>query len=174
MKLEGEKIYLKPFTKKYAADWVRWTQDEEVTRYSVMRSYTLEEELKFIEEREKNPDPDLILGIFLKENDKIIGNCGTHKPDNKKYAGKTFVGIIIGEKNEWGKGYGTDAMKTLLKYAKEKLGLKEVYLNVDIPNIPAQKCYKKCGFKIFAKEKAPERKNSGGEHYVMRVDLSTR
>ncbi len=171
MKLEGEKIYLKPFGKKYAKDWVRWTQDEDVIRYGVMRSYTLEEELQFIEDWKKDPNPDYIFCIFIKKNDKLIGNCGTHKPKNKKHAGKTFVGIAIGEKNEWGKGYGTDAMKTLLKYAKEKLGLKEVCLNVDIPNIPAQKVYKKCGFEIVAKEKAPERTNSGGEQYIMRVKL---
>jgi RimJ/RimL family protein N-acetyltransferase len=172
MKLEGERIYLKPFTKEHASDWVRWTQDEEVTRYSVMRPYTLEEELKFLEEQEKDPNPELIFVIFLKENDKKIGNCGIHKSKNKNYSDKTFTGLIIGEKNEWGKGYGTDVMKTLLKYAKEELGIKELYLNVDIPNISAQKVYEKCGFKIIAKEKASERVNSGGEQYIMQVDLS--
>jgi RimJ/RimL family protein N-acetyltransferase len=172
MKLEGEKIYLRPFTKEFAADWVRWTQDEDVIRYSVMRSYTMEEELKYLEEREKTKDPDdHNFSIFLKENDKIIGNCGVHKGNNKNFPDKTFVGIVIGEKDEWGKGYGTDAMTTLLKYIKENMDLKEVYLNVDIPNIAAQNCYKKCGFEIVTKEKAPERINSGGEHYVMKVDL---
>jgi len=173
MKLEGERIYLKPFTKEYAADWVRWTQDEEITRYSVMRPYTMEEELKFCEEREKNPDPnELTFSIFLKENNKIIGNCGIHRSKNKKLPDKTFVGLIIGEKDEWGKGYGTDVTKTLLKYIKEEMGKTEVFLNVDIPNIAAIKCYEKCGFKIYKKEKAPERVNSNGEHYIMRAELT--
>jgi len=172
MKLEGKTVYLKPFTKEYAADWVRWTQDEEVTRYSVMRSYTMEEEMKFLDEREKNPDPlEQNFSIFIKKNNKIIGNCGIHKSNNPNNPGKTFVGLIIGEKEEWGKGYGTDAMKTLLKFIKEKMRKKEAYLSVDIPNIAAQKCYKKCGFKILTKEKAPERTNSGGEQYIMKVDL---
>ncbi len=52
------------------------------------------------------------------------------------------------------------------------MGLKEVYLNVDIPNIAAQNCYRKSGFEIVTKEKAPERINSDGEHYVMKVDLT--
>lgn len=170
MKLEGEKVYLKPFTKEYAADWVRWTQDEEVTRYSVMRPYTLEEEIKFLEERKKAKPKDLIFSIFLKENDKIIGNCGIHQHD-EKFPGKVSVGLMIGEKTEWGKGYGADTIKTLLKYIKEEMGEKEVYLNVDIPNIAAIKCYEKCGFEIFKKEKAPERVNSNGEHYIMRAEL---
>jgi RimJ/RimL family protein N-acetyltransferase len=172
MRLEGKKVYLKPFTKEYAADWVRWTQDEEVTRYSVMRSYTMEEEMKYLEKKEKNPNfGDFHFSIFIKKNNKIIGNCGIHKSNNINYPDKTFVGIVIGEKDEWGKGYGSDAMKTLLKYIKETMMLKEVYLNVDIPNIAAQNCYKKCGFEIVAKEKAPDRTNSNGEQYVMKVEL---
>ena len=170
MKLEGDKIYLKPFTKKYAADWVRWTQDEEVTRYSVMRPYTLEEELKYLEERKKTKPKDLIFSIFLKENGKIIGNCGIHQHD-EKFPGKVSVGLMIGEKTEWGKGYGTDTIKILLNYIKKKIGAGEVFLNVDIPNAAAIRCYEKCGFKIIRKEKAPERKNSGGEHYIMRAKL---
>lgn len=170
MKLEGKKVYLKPFTKKYAADWVRWTQDEEVTRYSVMRPYTLEEELKYLEDLKKDTNPDLTLSIFLKENDKIIGNCGIHY--NHKYTlGKIGVGLIIGEKDEWGKGYGTDTIKTLLKYIKENMDTSEVFLSVDIPNVAAIRCYEKCGFKIYKKEKAPERTNSNGEHYIMRAEL---
>ena len=47
MRIEGEKIYLAPFTKEHAKHWVLWTHDEDVTRYSVMRMYTMEEELKF-------------------------------------------------------------------------------------------------------------------------------
>lgn len=172
MRLEGKKIYLKPFSKEYAADWVRWTQDEDVTRYSVLRPFTMEEELIFCEEREKNTEPnEKTFSIFIKKNNKIIGNCGVHKSKNIHHPDKIFVGIVIGEKDEWGKGYGTDAMKTLLKFVKEKLHLKDVYLNVDIPNVAAQKCYKKCGFKIVTKEKAPERTNSGGEQYLMKIEL---
>ena len=51
------------------------------------------------------------------------------------------------------------------------MGKKEVYLNVDIPNIVAQRCYKKCGFEIIKRQKAPERVNSNGEQYVMRAEL---
>ena len=172
MRLEGEKVYLKPFTKEYAADWVRWTQDADVTRYSVLRPYSLEEELIFCEGREKNPDPiEKTFSIFLKKNNKIIGNCGIHKSNNISYPDKIFVGLVIGEKDEWGKGYGTDAMRTLLKHIRETRGQIEVYLNVDIPNVAAQRCYEKCGFKIVKKEKAPDRIHSGGEQYIMRVEL---
>lgn len=172
MRIEGEKIYIKPFTKEYAADWVRWTRDEDVIRYSVMRSYTIEEELEYLEEKEKNPDGSVHLSIFLKENNKIIGNCGIH-PGKDDLADKTCVGLVIGEKDEWGKGYGTDAMKTLLRYLKEEKGVTEAYLNVDTLNIPAQRVYEKCGFEIVEKRHNPERTNSNEEEYVMRANLDS-
>ncbi len=172
MRLEGGRVYLKPFTREYAEHWVRWTQDEDVIRYSVMRSYTMEEELEHLEEREKNKNAyDQNFSIFIKENDKIIGNCGVHPSKIKEFPDVITVGLVIGEKDEWGKGYGTDAMKTLLKYVKNKLNLREVYLSVDIPNLPAQKVYKKCGFEEVGVYDNPERTNSNGKSIIMKIKL---
>lgn len=173
MRIEGEKIYLAPFTKEHAKNWVLWTHDEDVTRYSVMRMYTMKEELKFCEEREKESDPDECFCIFIKESDKLIGTCGLHRKNkDRDYDNEFSVGLVIGEKDEWGKGYGTDAMKTLLKYTKDTYGPRPIYLTVDIPNIPAQKVYKKCGFEIVKKREDEKRINSGGEHYLMRIELT--
>jgi RimJ/RimL family protein N-acetyltransferase len=128
--------------------------------------------MKYLEEREKTKDPDDYgFSIFIKENDKIVGNCGVHKSNNKNFPDETFIGIIVGEKDEWGKGYGSDAIRTLLKFIKENMDVKEVYLNVDIPNVAAQKCYKKCGFEMVGTYDAPERINSDGKQYVMKYKL---
>ncbi len=58
----------------------------------------------------------------------------------------TEIGIVIGEKEYWGKGYGTDAMITFLGHLFNELGLHRVYLRLQIYNTRALKCYEKCGF----------------------------
>lgn len=58
-----------------------------------------------------------------------------------------WVGIGIGEREFWGKGYGTDAMKVLLRYAFTTLNLQRVTLNVFDFNQRGYASYKKCGFK---------------------------
>ncbi len=56
------------------------------------------------------------------------------------------VGMQIGEKEYWGRGYGTDAMITFLDYLFNELGLHRVYLRLQSYNTRALKCYEKCGF----------------------------
>ncbi len=56
------------------------------------------------------------------------------------------LGIQIGEKDHWGKGYGTDAIMTFLNYLFNELQLHRVWLGTESYNLRAQRCYEKCGF----------------------------
>jgi len=62
-------------------------------------------------------------------------------------AGDAWVGIGIGERELWGKGYGTDAMRVVLRYAFEELNLNRVTLNVFSVNQRAIASYLKVGFR---------------------------
>jgi RimJ/RimL family protein N-acetyltransferase len=75
---------------------------------------------------------------------KHIGNCGLHNIDWKNRV--TEVGIMIGEKEYQGKGYGTEAMELLLKYGFETVNLNRIQLHVYDFNIRAIKSYTKIGF----------------------------
>jgi RimJ/RimL family protein N-acetyltransferase len=59
-----------------------------------------------------------------------------------------WVGIGLGEREFWGQGYGTDAMRVLLRYAFQELNLNRVNLNVFEYNERALKSYLKCGFVV--------------------------
>jgi RimJ/RimL family protein N-acetyltransferase len=59
-----------------------------------------------------------------------------------------WVGIGIGERDYWGKGYGTDAMKLCLQYAFMELGAQRVSLGLLEYNARALKSYEKAGFKL--------------------------
>jgi RimJ/RimL family protein N-acetyltransferase len=61
-------------------------------------------------------------------------------------ARSAWVGIGLGERDFWGKGYGTDAMQVILRYAFEELNLNRVNLDVFEYNERAKKSYLKCGF----------------------------
>ena len=58
-----------------------------------------------------------------------------------------FVGLGIGERDFWGKGYGTDVMKILLRFAFTEINLKRVSLGVFEYNPRAIRSYEKAGFR---------------------------
>jgi len=57
------------------------------------------------------------------------------------------LGIMIGEKDYWDKGYGTDSIMTMLKFAFDTMGLHRIELRTYEVNKRAITCYRKCGFK---------------------------
>ncbi len=78
------------------------------------------------------------------QEDRLIGRC---ELEITVWANReAFVGIGIGERDYWGRGYGTDAMHILLRYAFTELNLHRVSLNVFSYNERAIHCYEKIGF----------------------------
>lgn len=148
--LQGEKVYLMPVSLDHVETYTKWVNDLKVLLYTSIIPLSLEEEKKYIKEIQKS-DKEQIFSVFLKENDKLIGNVGC---DNLDKPDKNFkIGIIIGEKDYWGKGYGTDAFKAWIKYLFEEKNAKKLNLGVCTENKAAVQIYKKCGFKIKSKFK---------------------
>lgn len=61
-------------------------------------------------------------------------------------ASEATIGIIIGERSHWSRGYGSEAMRALLTYAFEELGLERVRLHTFGDNLRAQAAFRKVGF----------------------------
>ncbi len=77
--------------------------------------------------------------------DKLIGELGLDVVD---WAGRdAFVGLGIGETESWNKGYGTDIMNVLLRFAFTETNLQRVSLNVFEYNPRAIRSYEKAGFR---------------------------
>ncbi len=100
---------------------------------------------KWIEKSYENP-LNVFFSIRLLADDRIIGGIGldsiywTH--------GEAIVGIGIGQKDDWGKGYGTDAMRIILRYAFAELNLRRVTLDVFEYNQRGVRSYEKAGFTV--------------------------
>ena len=141
--LFGEKVRLRAIERDDIPRFVKWLNDPEVKQYLTMfwpLSYA-EEERWF----EKHLDDQTSRVFAIETEDGIhIGNIGLHNIDWKNR--KATLGIFIGEKDYWNRGYGTDAVKTLLCFAFEELNLNRVQLSVFDFNTRAIRCYEKCGF----------------------------
>ena len=73
-----------------------------------------------------------------------IGNCTYYGVDET--SGEVEVGIMIGDRNYWDKGYGTDAVVALANYIFLDMNLKRIHLKTLDWNKRARKCFQKCGF----------------------------
>ncbi len=142
--LVGEKIYLRPLERDDAIILLPWVNDPDVIATLMM--YTpknLQTELEFIERAYKS-DTEIILGVALKGSDKLIGTTGLHRIDWKNR--HCMFGILIGDKTEWGKGYGTETTRVMVNYAFEILGMHRVWLHVYEYNQRGIRAYEKAGF----------------------------
>ena len=77
-------------------------------------------------------------------DDKHIGNCVYYNISETK--GEVEMGIMIGDRDYWDKGYGTDAVTTLLNHIFHQTKLNRIHLKTLTSNPRAYKCFEKCGF----------------------------
>lgn len=131
----------------YAEHFSRWWHDSEYGRLLDLAPGMLFSPKRVKEwlekELEKDPPEMWLFGIRALEDDKLIGFVDL---SGATPHGDTFVGIGIGEREYWGKGYGTEAMKLVLRFAFAELGLRRVSLNVFDYNPRGVKSYEKSGF----------------------------
>lgn len=86
--------------------------------------------------------------FFAMEADgKLIGQCGLFGFEFCSGVNNHCeLGIGIGDKEYWGKGYGTEAVNMLLEWAFVHRNMNRVFLSTISNNERAIACYKKCGF----------------------------
>jgi RimJ/RimL family protein N-acetyltransferase len=73
-----------------------------------------------------------------------IGNCSYFNLDEAKKEAE--MGIMIGDRAYWNRGYGTDTIATSLSYFFARTNIQRVHLKTLNWNIRAQRCFQKCGF----------------------------
>lgn len=144
--LKGKKVILKPLHISQAENYFRWLKDEKVNKFlsADFNDLNLKKETAYI--KKSNKEKNSFRWAIYAKSGAHIGTTALHDIEVKQNL-KAIWGIFIGEKNYWGKGLGTDVLKTVLKFSFDKLKLNRVELGVFPFNKRAIKCYKKCGFK---------------------------
>ena len=142
-KLIGKKCYLSPLDINDVEQYVTWLNDPEVTCNLTLATavISLENEKDILARLTKDHN----YGIIDKETNKLIGNVGFVAINNIHR--KAEIGIFIGNKEYWSKGYGYEALFLLIDYGYRVLNLNNIMLRVYSYNKRAIACYEKVGFK---------------------------
>jgi len=131
-----------------ASSFSRWNQDTGWVRFldtDPSRLLSAKKWKEWLEkDLEKESHEEIFFAIRTLESDLVIGFIGLF--ELFKQHGDTLVAIALGEREYWGKGYGTDAMKIILRYAFDELNLRRVGLIVFEYNPRAIRSYEKVGF----------------------------
>ena len=146
----GQRIRLRPIEKDDLPRFVKWLADEETRSYvsqylpysQVQEEQWYEDNLKSREEQAWAIDaqpPEIGLEPW-----EHIGSCSFFRINWRSRHAE--AGILIGAREFWGRGYGSDAMRTLMHWGFYTLNLNRIYLRVFEDNGRAIRSYRKVGF----------------------------
>jgi RimJ/RimL family protein N-acetyltransferase len=125
-----------------------WVNDPEVTRYLTMRYPSAADDWVWPADGPPNGFGFVRLAIETKAGEHI-GAVNLHRTNAEdSIAG---LGIIIGAKEHWDRGYGLDAIVTLLGFAFGEMNLHRVWLTVLDEQERGIACYLQCGFREEAR-----------------------
>jgi len=146
------KVRLRELRLEDATVYARWFNDFEITRNLVSpRPYSVAEEEAWIRHEAESGNYTFAIEAIDGPEPLLIGNCAIHKPDWRSRQAE--VGIVVGEHDYLGRGYGTAALQLLLEYGFGELNLHRIHLNVYAFNARAIRSYEKVGFTLEGTER---------------------
>jgi diamine N-acetyltransferase len=161
--LLGEKVALGPYRRELLPRYHKWINDFEVARTispQGARPVTLEAEAAWYE-RATTAEDQRVFTIYERATWRPIGSTGLYHVDLVNQTAE--FAIWIGEKDCWGKGYGTETARLMLDYAFTTLGLHSVWLKVMVFHERAVRAYQRAGFQVTGRRR--EGLRSGGRFY---------
>ena len=159
--IRGEKVALGPHRRDLLPLYERWINDFQVTRTLAvpMRPMTREAEEDWY--RRTSTGGAFLFTIYALHSLQPIGNTGLHDVDH--FHRTAEFGILIGEKEFWGQGLGTETARLMLEYGFTILGLKNIMLTVYGYNQRGIGAYTRAGFREFGRRR--EARFFGGKTY---------
>jgi RimJ/RimL family protein N-acetyltransferase len=130
-----------------AKAFAKWNQDTEQHRLADDSPAQLWSEKKLKEDVEKRAEHNAQgfgFSVRTLEDDKLIGGVGLWVTSWSH--AEAWMGISIGDRDYWGRGYGSDAVRLILQYGFLELNLRRISLGLHAYNERALKSYEKCGF----------------------------
>ena len=146
--LRGQRIKLRPFTEEDLPRRASWVANEEVSFLMTGRHPDREDvdvDLWW-ECHQENPYTAVI--AIEDEAGRVIGAVDLFVENLKQKSYGLY--ILIGDRAKWGKGYGSEALMTLLRFCFDELRASTMLLNVFEFNRRAVRCYEKCGFGVVS------------------------
>ncbi|MEX0762712.1 MAG: GNAT family N-acetyltransferase [Dehalococcoidia bacterium] len=146
IRLQGELVVLRSKRVEDAAADYSWRVDPELAGLDATRpiNLTLREYTRFHRDDLEFPSPWSVRLAIDTLDGEHIGNCMYYDIDFGKRQAE--LGIMIGARAYWSRGYGTDAVRTLLRHIFTETALERVYLHTLSHNFRAQRSFAKAGF----------------------------
>ena len=165
-KLEGKKVYLAPIDPADAPRYAAWINDLEVSKHLTLASASITPE----KEREilQHLSAEHNYAIVDAATDELAGNIGLMDLDSLHRTAE--VGLFIGDKAKWDRGFGTEALVLMADYAFHVLGVGNLMLRAFDYNKRGIACYKKVGFREIGRRRQARFWN-GKYHDILFMDL---
>lgn len=142
----GKKVLLRRKRLDDAPLDYQWRTDPELAALDASRPIRLSyrEYLRYHRDELEFPTPWSRKFAIDTRGNRFIGNCMCY--DINTVASEAEVGILLGDKDYWGKGYGTEALNLLVGHIFKATSIKRLYLHTLSWNSRAQQSFAKCGF----------------------------
>lgn len=146
--IAGERVHLREVRPSDVGEaYYAWMNDPEVTRYLESRFYpqSLEGLREFVAGK-LGDRASVFLAIVLHDGDRHIGNIKLGPIDWIHRTGD--VGLLIGEKDCWGKGYASEAISLVAGYAFGTLNLRKLTASCYGGNEGSARAFQRAGFEV--------------------------
>ncbi|MFE8699841.1 GNAT family N-acetyltransferase [Cytobacillus sp. FJAT-54145] len=147
----GEKVKLSVVREEDAEVMVKWGEDSEYLR-NVDTEFAYPKTKEEYAEEGKSGSSSVYFRLRTIEDDRLVGFVAIHGIEWNNRAANIAIGI--GEASDRNKGYGTDALKLILRYAFHELNLDRVGLDVIDYNKRGIKAYENVGFQLEGKKRS--------------------
>ena len=144
---EGKLVRLRALDNSDLMYLLQFSNDYQVMRGAsggILYPSTVDDEARAMGNNTSYTSGEYQFAIETIQERRFIGKCGFIKINWKNRVGE--LAIMIGETQMHGKGYGTDAIRTLCQFGFDELNLHKIKAVVFDFNEPALRCYEKCGF----------------------------
>lgn len=142
--LETERLILRAHTIDDAEGCFAWQSDPIATKFLSRSTSTDISETREWLKKIENAD-SLMWAMVLKENGALIGTCAIGE---SSYMPGYWNFAYYLRRDEWNKGYATEAAKAMIKYAKEEQGIKNFCAVHAVDNPASGRVIEKCGLKF--------------------------
>jgi RimJ/RimL family protein N-acetyltransferase len=152
----GSLIVLREKTLLDAPQDYAWRRDPELATFDAARPYggSLKDYMAIADDELRFPSRYRCTIAVEDFNGSHIGNVMYYNADYDRHEAE--IGVTIGLKEYWGRGYGTDLLRTFVLYLFGSLGFQRIYLKTLDWNLRAQRCFEKAGFRRFGTSRRGE------------------
>jgi len=146
--LQTERIFLRSLSSDDVSDeYASWLKDSEVNKFLESRftQYDYSDLVHYVKAKAASQNSAL-LGIFLRDDSKHIGNIQIDKIN--PFHLTATIGLMIGDKSHWGKGFAAEAIKLVADYVFQNLSIQKINAGCYENNIGSMKAFSKAGFEV--------------------------